>query len=239
MAQLFTKLKTADETLRMVQDNVSKVVDPLVRRPWVGDAVLLESVQLTWNVANYIPHKLVRPIQGWEVVRRIARPGGADERLRLFDGAGDPAFAANWGNFGSSYQVGGYQVGPEGRAHLQGFVRTTTSTYFTAIATLPDGARPIEKEIFPTSPRVDAAPRAGFIEVTTAGVIACTAASGAAPAVSLDVVLSGVSFYVSNPYHAGAHLWDLNSDTTVDERLRSEFLILRPTANCTVSLVVW
>ncbi len=239
MAPLLKKIGTRDDVLNVIQDFASQAVNPLIARPWVGDSILLEGVQLAWNTQNNVPHKLGRTIQGWEVVRRKARTGGADERLRLFGGTGDPAFAANWGNFGSSYQVGGYQVGSDGRVNLQGFVRTTTSTYFTAIATLPEGARPIVKDIFPTAPRVDATPRSGFLEITTAGVITCTGASGAAPAASLDVLLSGVSFYASNPYHAAAHVWDLNSDTTLDARLRENFLLLRVAANCTVDLVVW
>lgn len=240
MAPLLKKLSVREpEILNVIQDFTAQAVNPLIQRPWVGDSILLEDVSLAWGTLNAVPHKLGRTIQGWQIVKRKARPGGADERLRLFGGTGDAAFAANWSNFGSSYQEGGYRVDSEGRAHLQGFVRTTTSTYFTAIATLPVGARPIVKDIFNVSPRVDATARSGFLEITTAGVITCTAASGAAPAASLDVILSGLSFYASNPYHSGANVFDLNSDTTLDARLRENFLLLRAAANCTVDLVVW
>lgn len=70
MAAPFQSIRTKDEDLRLVQQNVAAAFTPLVRSP-LADAVMLEPVEVTALGVN-VQHKLNRAPRGWLVVDKSA-----------------------------------------------------------------------------------------------------------------------------------------------------------------------
>ena len=228
MASLLKKLNTDNQQLNQIQDFTATVVNPLVKRPWIGDSVLLEDVTLTYGAVNYVEHKLGRTLRGWEIVRRKARSGGYDEKIHLVGATGEPAFQNSWVNYGAGAGDAGFVMGADGYVTLFGRVKNGSAIGATQI-TLPAGYRPNANLTFAVSSQS----AFGSLEAQSAGNVVAQAGT------TLGMNWDGIRFAAVSPYHAGAEIFDQNSDTTIGESFRQNFLLLFPKANCTVDIVVW
>lgn len=59
-----------------------------------------------------------------------------------------PTLLSGWVNYGDGFAAAGYHKGPDNRVHLQGLIKSGTVADGTVIFTLPEGFRPLQKEIF-------------------------------------------------------------------------------------------
>lgn len=59
-----------------------------------------------------------------------------------------PTLLSGWVNYGDGFAAAGYCKGPDNRVHLQGLIKSGTVADGTVIFTLPEGFRPLQKEIF-------------------------------------------------------------------------------------------
>ena len=59
-----------------------------------------------------------------------------------------PTLLSGWVNYGDSFAAAGYYKGPDNRVHLQGLIKSGTVADGTVIFTLPQGFRPLKKEMF-------------------------------------------------------------------------------------------
>ena len=59
-----------------------------------------------------------------------------------------PTLLSGWVNYGDSFTAAGYYKGPDNRVHLQGLIKSGTVADGTVIFTLPQGFRPLQKEMF-------------------------------------------------------------------------------------------
>lgn len=59
-----------------------------------------------------------------------------------------PTLLSGWVNHGDGFAAAGYHKGPDNRVHLQGLIKSGTVADGTVIFTLPEGFRPLQKEIF-------------------------------------------------------------------------------------------
>ena len=59
-----------------------------------------------------------------------------------------PTLLSGWVNYGEVFAAAGYCKGPDNRVHLQGLIKSGTVADGTVIFTLPEGFRPLQKEIF-------------------------------------------------------------------------------------------
>jgi hypothetical protein len=70
MIPKFQKITTSDRVTNQIQDNITKVVNPLTNIP-LNSGSLLQSVSLVSGV-NSVNHKLGRALVGWFIVRQRA-----------------------------------------------------------------------------------------------------------------------------------------------------------------------
>lgn len=66
----FQKITTSDRVINQIQDNITKVVNPLTNIP-LNSGNLLTSVSLVSGL-NTVNHKLGRALVGWFIVRQRA-----------------------------------------------------------------------------------------------------------------------------------------------------------------------
>jgi len=59
-----------------------------------------------------------------------------------------PTLLNNWVNYGDGFALAEYWKGPYNKVHLQGLIKSGTVADGTVIFTLPEGFRPLKKEIF-------------------------------------------------------------------------------------------
>ena len=59
-----------------------------------------------------------------------------------------PTLLSGWVNYGDGFASAGYYKGPDNRVHLQGLIKSGAVADGTVIFTLPEGFRPLQKEIF-------------------------------------------------------------------------------------------
>ena len=59
-----------------------------------------------------------------------------------------PTLLSGWVNYGDVFAAAGYCKGPDNRVHLQGLIKSGTVADGTVIFLLPEGFRPLQKEIF-------------------------------------------------------------------------------------------
>ena len=59
-----------------------------------------------------------------------------------------PTLLSGWVNYGDGLAAAGYYKGPDNRVHLQGLIKSGTVADGTVIFTLPQGFRPLKKEMF-------------------------------------------------------------------------------------------
>lgn len=59
-----------------------------------------------------------------------------------------PTLLSGWVNYGDGFAAAGYCKGPDNLVHLQGLIKSGTVADGTVIFTLPEGFRPLQKEIF-------------------------------------------------------------------------------------------
>ena len=59
-----------------------------------------------------------------------------------------PTLLSGWVNYGDGFAAAGYCKGPDNRVNLQGLIKSGTVADGTVIFTLPEGFRPLQKEIF-------------------------------------------------------------------------------------------
>lgn len=59
-----------------------------------------------------------------------------------------PTLLNGWVNYGDGFATAGYIKGPDNRVHLSGLIKGGTVADGTVIFTLPEGFRPLQKEIF-------------------------------------------------------------------------------------------
>ena len=73
-----------------------------------------------------------------------------EQQLTLISGAPftfAPTLLSGWVNYGEGFAAAGYYKGPDNRVHLQGLIKSGTVADGTVIFTLPEGFRPLQKEI--------------------------------------------------------------------------------------------
>lgn len=96
-----------------------------------------------------------------------------------------PTLLNGWVNFESSYQTARYMKDSMGFVHVQGLIRSGTTSAGTALLTLPIGFRPSQRLIFPV---VTSAYSFGSCEVHETGNIIITSGNTSFPYLSLDSI---------------------------------------------------
>lgn len=71
MISPFERIKTQDQDLRFLQDNVAAVFKDIAGRTLL-DGRLIEAIAITAGTAKTVSHNLGRKLVGWSVVRKDA-----------------------------------------------------------------------------------------------------------------------------------------------------------------------
>jgi hypothetical protein len=103
-----------------------------------------------------------------------------------------PTLGSSWANFGSGYEGAGYVKDSGGNVHLQGLIKSGTTTAGTVLFTLPSGSRPQSDIMLP----VAANNSYGSIDVQSDGDVVVRVAS------STWTSLSGVVFPTTTSWSA-------------------------------------
>lgn len=72
MIKAFKTIRTDNENLDEVQDNVQDVLTPIIRSQII-DGIVLKDISLDSSVDNVINHKLGRIPTGWFLIRKRAQ----------------------------------------------------------------------------------------------------------------------------------------------------------------------
>lgn len=69
--RIFRKIFTEDPLLQRLQDAIAASFNQFEKLPQL-DSVVIQDVTLTSGIDNEVEHKLTRPIQGWQIIRKNA-----------------------------------------------------------------------------------------------------------------------------------------------------------------------
>jgi hypothetical protein len=75
----------------------------------------------------------------------VSNPGGIAQESVIA-----PTLLNSWVNYGSTFATAGYWKDSCGVVHIQGMIKSGTTTAGTVFFTLPSGYRPTADQIFPT-----------------------------------------------------------------------------------------
>jgi hypothetical protein len=69
--RIFRKIFTEDPLLQRIQDAIAASFQQFEKLPQL-DSVIIKDITLASGIDNQVEHKLSRPIQGWQIIRKDA-----------------------------------------------------------------------------------------------------------------------------------------------------------------------
>lgn len=114
------------------------------------------------------------------------------EAWNLVGTAGQPAFAANWANFGGGWAAAAFMKDHNGFVHLKGLVAASAAqANQNTIFTLPVGYRPAESHQFATKWSGGGVDKAGLMIVSSSGAVQIDQALANGDNISIDFTFLG------------------------------------------------